>query len=160
MERTDKAVVIPVDFAWNDVGAWSELWQASDRDAHGNVVSGDVKAMGTQNSYLRSEGPLIATVGINDMIVIATADAVLVARKGADQEVKALVAVLQADDHPAAASSPLVHRPWGHFPDHRAGRALSGEAHHGQSRRQAVAAEAHSQGRALGRRQRHGNGHP
>jgi mannose-1-phosphate guanylyltransferase/mannose-1-phosphate guanylyltransferase/mannose-6-phosphate isomerase len=115
MERTDKAAVIPADFAWSDIGAWSELWEAGDRDGDGNVLSGDIKAMNTRNSYVRTEGPLVATLGIEDMIVVATADAVLVARKGADQEVKQLVAALQADHHPAAVSSPLVHRPWGHF---------------------------------------------
>jgi mannose-1-phosphate guanylyltransferase / mannose-6-phosphate isomerase len=115
MERTEKVAVIPVDFAWSDIGAWSELWKAGDRDGDGNVVSGDIKTMHTRNSYVRTEGPLVATLGIEDMIVIATADAVLVAKKGADQEVKQLVAALQADDHPAATSSPLVHRPWGHF---------------------------------------------
>ena len=115
MERTEKAVVIPAHFAWSDVGAWSELWEAGARDGDGNVLSGDIKTMDTRNSYVRSEGPLVATLGIEDMIVIATADAVLVARKGADQKVKELVAKLQADDHPAAVSSPLVHRPWGHF---------------------------------------------
>jgi mannose-1-phosphate guanylyltransferase/mannose-6-phosphate isomerase len=115
MERTEKAAVFPVDIAWSDIGAWSELWKAGDRDGDGNVVSGDVKAINTRNSYLRTEGPLVAALGIEDMIVIATADAVLVTRKGADQGVKQLVAELQADDHPAATSSPLVHRPWGHF---------------------------------------------
>jgi mannose-1-phosphate guanylyltransferase/mannose-1-phosphate guanylyltransferase/mannose-6-phosphate isomerase len=115
MEHTEKAVVIPVDFAWSDIGAWSELWQAGSRDGDGNVVAGDVRTVDTRNSYVRSEGPLVATLGIEDMIVVATSDAVLVARKGAEQEVKELVAGLQADNHPAAASSPVVHRPWGHF---------------------------------------------
>ena len=115
MEHTDKAAVIPVDFAWSDIGSWSELWQTGNRDGDGNVVTGDVRTVATRNSYVRSEGPLVATLGIEDMIVVATSDAVLVARKGADQEVKDLVAGLQADNHPAAASSPLVHRPWGHF---------------------------------------------
>jgi mannose-1-phosphate guanylyltransferase / mannose-6-phosphate isomerase len=115
MERTDKAAVITADFDWSDIGAWSELWEAGNRDGDGNVLSGDIKAMNTRNSYVRTEGPLVATLGVEDMIVIATADAVLVARKGADQEVKQLVAALQADQHPAAVSSPLVHRPWGHF---------------------------------------------
>jgi mannose-1-phosphate guanylyltransferase/mannose-1-phosphate guanylyltransferase/mannose-6-phosphate isomerase len=64
---------------------------------------------------VRSDGPLVATLGIEDMIVVATADAVLVARKGADQEVKDLVAALQAEGHAAATASPIVHRPWGHF---------------------------------------------
>jgi mannose-1-phosphate guanylyltransferase/mannose-6-phosphate isomerase len=115
MERTERAAFIPVDFAWSDIGAWSELWQVGSRDSDGNVVLGDVRSVDTRNSYVRSEGPLVATLGVEDMIVIATSDAILVARKGADQQLKALVGGLQADNHPAAASSPLVHRPWGHF---------------------------------------------
>lgn len=121
IERTDKAVVLPVDLAWSDIGAWSQLWEISDRDADGNSVSGDVKAVGTRNSYLRSDGPLVATLGVEDLVVIATCDAVLVARKGADQAVKDLVAALRADGHPAADASPVVHRPWGHFQSVEAG---------------------------------------
>lgn len=115
MERSKKTVMVPVDFAWSDVGSWSALWDTADRDDGGNVLAGDVKAMDTRNSYLRSDGPLVATLGVEDLVVIATADAVLVARKGCDQKVKELVAALRADRHPAALSSPLVHRPWGHF---------------------------------------------
>jgi mannose-1-phosphate guanylyltransferase / mannose-6-phosphate isomerase len=115
MERTARAVVLPVDFAWSDIGAWSELWQAGARDGDGNAVSGDVRTIDTRNCYVRSDGPLVATLGIEDTVVVATGDAVLVARRGADQKVKELVAALHADSHPAAVSSPLVHRPWGHF---------------------------------------------
>jgi mannose-1-phosphate guanylyltransferase/mannose-6-phosphate isomerase len=121
VERTDKAVVLPVDLAWTDIGAWSQLWEISERDADGNSLSGDVKAVGTRNSYVRSDGPLVATLGVEDLVVIATSDAVLVARKGADQVVKDLVTALQADGHPAANSSPVVHRPWGHFQSVEAG---------------------------------------
>jgi mannose-1-phosphate guanylyltransferase/mannose-6-phosphate isomerase len=115
MERTRKAVVIPVDFTWSDIGAWSQLWQTGNKDSDGNVVMGDARTVDTRNSYVRSEGPLVATLGVEDLVVIATCDAVLVARKGADQQLKQLVGILQAEDHPAAASSPLVHRPWGRF---------------------------------------------
>jgi mannose-1-phosphate guanylyltransferase/mannose-1-phosphate guanylyltransferase/mannose-6-phosphate isomerase len=115
MECSKKTVMVPVDFAWSDVGTWSALWEAATRDEAGNVLAGDIKAMNTRNSYLRSDGPLVATLGVEDLVVIATADAVLVAGKGCDQKVKDLVAALRADNHPAALSSPLVHRPWGHF---------------------------------------------
>jgi len=115
MESTRKAVVLPVDFAWSDIGAWSELWQTGVKDGDGNVTAGDVKAVNSRYCYLRSEGPLVAALGIEDLIVVATGDAVLVARRGADQAVRELVASLQADNHPAATASPLVHRPWGHF---------------------------------------------
>jgi mannose-1-phosphate guanylyltransferase / mannose-6-phosphate isomerase len=121
IERTDKAVVLPVEIAWTDIGAWSQLWEISERDADGNSLSGDVKAVGTRNSYVKSDGPLVATLGVEDLVVIATSDAVLVARKGADQGVKDLVTALQADGHPAAESSPVVHRPWGHFQSVEAG---------------------------------------
>lgn len=121
IERTDKAVVLPVEFSWTDIGAWSQVWEISERDADGNSLSGDVKALDTRNSYVRTDGPLVATLGVEDLVVIATSDAVLVARKGADQGVKDLVAALQADRHPAADTSPLVHRPWGHFQSIEAG---------------------------------------
>lgn len=121
VERTDKAVVLPVDLSWTDIGAWSQLWEISQRDADGNCLSGDVKAVGTRNSYVKSDGPLVATLGVEDLVVIATSDAVLVARKGADQLVKDVVTALQADGHPAADSSPVVHRPWGHFQSVEAG---------------------------------------
>jgi mannose-1-phosphate guanylyltransferase / mannose-6-phosphate isomerase len=115
VERTDKAVVMPIDFYWNDIGSWSQLWEISERDADGNSLSGDVKAVNTRNSYVRTNGPLVATLGVEDVVVIATSDTVLVARKCADQGVKDLVTALQADKHPAAETSQVVHRPWGHF---------------------------------------------
>jgi mannose-1-phosphate guanylyltransferase / mannose-6-phosphate isomerase len=121
VERTNKAVVMPVYFPWTDIGAWSQLWEISERDADGNSLSGDVKAVGTKNSYVRTDGPLVATLGVEDVVVIATSDAVLVTRKGADQGVKDLVTALLADGHPAAKSSPVVHRPWGHFQSVEAG---------------------------------------
>jgi hypothetical protein len=134
--------------------------EAGNRDGDGNVCRVTSRTMNTRNSYVRSEGPLVATLGIEDMIVIATADAVLVARKGADQEVKELVAGLQADNHPGRRLKPAGPPPLGAFPDHRTRRALSGQAHHGEARRQAVAPEALSQGRALGRRQWHSDASP
>ena len=121
VERTDKAVVMRVDFDWTDIGAWSQLWEVSSKDGDGNCLSGDVKAIRTKGSYIRTEGPLVATLGVEDIIVVATADAVLVARKGADQDVKDVVAALEGDGHAAATSSPLVHRPWGYFQSIEAG---------------------------------------
>jgi mannose-1-phosphate guanylyltransferase/mannose-1-phosphate guanylyltransferase/mannose-6-phosphate isomerase len=102
MERTAHAVVVPAAFVWADLGAWSSLWEIETRDAAGNVLKGDVVALDTRGSYLRSEGPLVATVGVEDLIVVAMKDAVLVAAKSADQQVRALVDILKAQGHPTA----------------------------------------------------------
>jgi mannose-1-phosphate guanylyltransferase/mannose-1-phosphate guanylyltransferase/mannose-6-phosphate isomerase len=91
MEHTKRAAVIPVDFEWSDVGSWSVLWELADRDAAGNSLLGEVLAEATTNSYIRSEGPLVATIGVDELIVVATDDAVLVARKDRDQDIGKIV---------------------------------------------------------------------
>ena len=96
MERTDKAAVVPVQMGWSDIGSWDSLWNATPRDDAGNAMKGDVLQHGARNSYLRSEGPLVAAVGVEDMVVVATADAVLVSHKSASQDVKQIVEKLKA----------------------------------------------------------------
>jgi mannose-1-phosphate guanylyltransferase len=91
MERTREAAVVEARFAWSDVGSWNELWSIGKKDANGNVTHGDVLLSGTTNSYVRSEGRLIAAVGAADMVIVETADAVLVARKEQADELKRLV---------------------------------------------------------------------
>lgn len=91
MERTDKAAVVPAGFGWMDVGSWSALWSAGARDDAGNVAIGDVLSVATRGSYIRSEGPLVATLGVEDLIVVATDDAVLVARKDKDQDIREIL---------------------------------------------------------------------
>jgi mannose-1-phosphate guanylyltransferase/mannose-6-phosphate isomerase len=115
MERTAQAAVVPSSFTWSDVGAWSALWSLADRDAADNVLLGDTVACDTRRSYLRSEGPLIATVGVEDLIVVATPDAVLVADRRRDQDVKMLVERLRAGNHRAAVQTRKVYRPWGWY---------------------------------------------
>jgi mannose-1-phosphate guanylyltransferase/mannose-1-phosphate guanylyltransferase/mannose-6-phosphate isomerase len=115
MERTSRAAVAPAEFAWSDVGAWSALWGLADRDGAENVEIGDTLAEDTRRSYLRSEGPLIATVGVEDLIVIATPDAVLVANRHADQDVKKIVERLKASNHDTAVQTRRVYRPWGWY---------------------------------------------
>lgn len=121
MERTDRAAVLPVDFGWSDAGTWSGLWALTDHDDAGNVAIGDVVAVDTTNSYLRSEGPVVTTLGVSDLVVVATLDAVLVAAKGADQKVSDLVALLKGNGSVAATQSPWVHRPWGYYQSVHAG---------------------------------------
>lgn len=115
MERTAKAAVAPAAFGWRDVGSWSAVSDLGSPDADGNVVVGDGLLENVRNAYVRSEGPLVAVVGLDDVIVVATADAVLVTSRHADQQVKQVVDRLKASNHAAAARSPRVHRPWGWY---------------------------------------------
>lgn len=91
MERTTKAAVVPSDFPWSDIGSWSALWDISHKDADGTVAIGSVVAIDTVGSYVRSEGPLVATLGVRDLIVVVTPDTVLVVAKDRDQDVKQIV---------------------------------------------------------------------
>jgi mannose-1-phosphate guanylyltransferase/mannose-1-phosphate guanylyltransferase/mannose-6-phosphate isomerase len=115
IEKTDKAVVVPVDIGWSDVGSWSALWRIGDKDDGGNVRSGDVVLEDSRGCYLRSDGPLVAALGIDDLVVIAASDVVLVTRRDRDQDVNKLVARLRANGHRAATETPAVHRPWGYY---------------------------------------------
>lgn len=115
MEHTDRAAVVPVDMGWSDIGSFSALWQESPRDDDGNVVSGDVIATATRNSYVRSDSQLVATLGVDDLIVVATDDVVLVADKGHDQDVKKIVEGLKTAGRSEATQGSRVYRPWGWF---------------------------------------------
>jgi mannose-1-phosphate guanylyltransferase/mannose-1-phosphate guanylyltransferase/mannose-6-phosphate isomerase len=115
IEKTSKAVVVPVDIGWSDVGSWSALWKIGDKDDAANVKSGDVVLEDCRGCYLRSDGPLVAALGIDDLVVIAASDVVLVTRRERDQDVNKLVARLRANGHRAATETPAVHRPWGYY---------------------------------------------
>jgi mannose-1-phosphate guanylyltransferase/mannose-6-phosphate isomerase len=114
MERTDAAMVLPVDIGWNDVGSWSALWDVTERDADGNAHHGDVIAVDSRNSYAYARR-LVALVGVDDLVVVETDDAVLVAHKGRVQQVKDIVAKLKASQRTQAALHREVHRPWGSY---------------------------------------------
>lgn len=114
MEKTADARVLPVDIGWNDVGSWSALWDVSEQDAHGNAGHGDVIVVDSRNSYAYSRR-LVALVGVDDLVVVETDDAVLVARKDRVQQVKDVVARLKADQRSHAVLHREVHRPWGSY---------------------------------------------
>ena len=107
------SAVVPLDAAWSDVGSWSSLWEVSPRDENGNVIKGDVYAHDTKNSLLISEYRVLATAGLEDMIVVETADAVMVAHKNQAQDVKKLVELIKADARTQHQSHRKVYRPWG-----------------------------------------------
>lgn len=115
MEKTADAVVVPMDAGWNDVGAWSSLWEVSDKDEQGNSKHGDVLCVDSQNNFIFAETGLVATVGVQDTIVVQTKDAVLVTSKENAQDVKLLVKKLQQDNRSEAMLHREVYRPWGKY---------------------------------------------
>jgi mannose-1-phosphate guanylyltransferase len=113
--KTANAVVIPLDAQWSDVGAWSALWDISNKDQHNNVMQGDVLTHNTTNSYFNAEHKLIAAVGVDNIVVIETKDAVLVANKDNVQDVKAIVEQLKASNRTEHHLHREVYRPWGKY---------------------------------------------
>jgi len=115
MEKTSDAVMVPLDVGWNDVGSWSAMLEVVEPDGNGNCLLGDVLARSTRDCYLRSESRLVAAVGVHDLIVVETADAVLVASKEEGQNVKAIVQDLKESRREEAVVHRRVSRPWGAY---------------------------------------------
>ena len=116
MERANRAAVVPVDCGWSDVGSWSSLWSVVERDVEGNVQLGDTLAFDTRDSYLQAaDDRLVATLGVRDLIVVDTADAVLVAHRDHVQDVKKLVDRLKAEGRTEHLHHRKVYRPWGSY---------------------------------------------
>ncbi|GLQ30293.1 mannose-1-phosphate guanylyltransferase/mannose-6-phosphate isomerase [Litoribrevibacter albus] len=113
MEKTKHAVVVPMNAEWNDVGSWSSLWDVKAKDDCGNVLNGDVVAHKTEDSYIHSEGRLVTTLGVQNLVVVETKDAVLVAQKDSVQDVKAIIQELKDQGRNEWYQSREVYRPWG-----------------------------------------------
>ena len=109
------AAVIPLDAGWSDVGVWSTLWDVGEKDEAGNVIKGDVYAFNTSNSLLFSDKRHISSIGLDDVVVVETADAVLVAHKDHAQDVKLVVNRLKAEQRSEHLNHQLVYRPWGSY---------------------------------------------
>ena len=114
-ERTDRAAVVPADLGWSDVGSWDALWELGAKDGDGNVAVGDVVLEGARNCYARSDGKLTAVMGLTDVIVVTTDDAVLAMHRDCAQDVKKVVERLRAMKRPEATSHKQVYRPWGMY---------------------------------------------
>ncbi|WP_126455368.1 mannose-1-phosphate guanylyltransferase/mannose-6-phosphate isomerase [Sulfuriflexus mobilis] len=115
MEKTDKAVVVPLDAGWNDIGSWSALSDLSVQDEQENVVSGDVFIEDSQNCYVRAENRLLAAVGVQGLVIVETADAVLVASRDKAQDVKRIVERLKLENRSEHLHHRRVFRPWGTY---------------------------------------------
>ena len=115
MEKTARAAVVPSDFAWSDVGAWNALWDLADKDPAGNAARGDGVFLDAENCYIHSPDRLTAVVGVKDVVVVTTRDAVLVVDRNQAEKVKGLVARLTAAGRKEATEHLKVYRPWGSY---------------------------------------------
>jgi len=118
MERTRRATVIPADLGWSDVGSWSAVWEVLERDRDGNAIEGPVLLLDSRDSLVRSDGSVLTTVvGLDNVVVIATEDAVLVTSREKSEGVKAVVEELKAQNQRAAVEHRRIYRPWGYYQD-------------------------------------------
>lgn len=115
MEKTRRAAALPLEAEWSDVGSWASVWEHGDRDADGNVVHGDAVLIDTRGSYVHAQGALVATIGVDGLIVVHTPDAVLVTKQDRAQDVSKLVAQLKHSNRREHEQHVRNHRPWGHF---------------------------------------------
>jgi len=115
MEKTDRAAVLPIDVGWNDVGSWAALWSVADQDGGGNAHHGDVLARDCRNTLAWADHRLVTLIGLDDVVVVDTADALLVAHRDKVQEVKDIVATLKQAQRPEAGVHRKVYRPWGSY---------------------------------------------
>ncbi len=115
MEKTDKAAVVPMDIGWNDVGSWASLWEISDKDDNNNVIVGDVINQDSSGNHIHSPNKLTATIGIKDLVIIDTPDAILVADKNQSQAIKKVVATLDKQERSEHITHREVYRPWGKY---------------------------------------------
>jgi mannose-1-phosphate guanylyltransferase/mannose-6-phosphate isomerase len=115
MEKTDAGAVVSLDCGWSDVGAWSALWDVAQRDTDGNVCEGDVIVDNCSGSYFRSESRLVAATGVENLVVVETADAILVADRSKVQDVKRIVNRLKEQQRPEVSLHLRVYRPWGSY---------------------------------------------
>ena len=115
MEKTKKGIVLPLDVNWNDIGSWKSVWETSKRDKENNYKQGKIILENTRNCYLRSEKRLVVGIGLEDLIVVETNDAILISDKNQTQKVKDIVKILKDKEIPEGQSHSKIFRPWGHY---------------------------------------------
>ncbi len=115
MEKTEAAAMLPIDVGWNDIGSWSSLWDVAPHDTDGNFVNGDAILLDTRDSYVHSERSLVATIGIENLIIVDTPDALLVADKSRSQDVSKIVGKLKLSNRKEQEQHLRNYRPWGYF---------------------------------------------
>ena len=124
MEHTNDSLVVPLDAGWSDIGSWDALWQISEKDKHNNTLVGDAAVHGVEGSLVWSESRLVSVVGLKDVIVVETADAVMVASQDQAQDVKSIVNQLKSSGRIERTFHQKVYRPWGYYEGLDAGPAF------------------------------------
>jgi mannose-1-phosphate guanylyltransferase len=115
MEKTNKGFVLPLDAGWSDIGSWEKVWEVSKKDHNGNVIQGKTFIKNTKNCLLKSENRLVVGLGIEDLIIVETSDAILVSNKNQSQEVKNIVQELKENNIKEGQKHLRTYRPWGHY---------------------------------------------
>ncbi|MDB2554185.1 mannose-1-phosphate guanylyltransferase/mannose-6-phosphate isomerase [Porticoccaceae bacterium] len=115
MEKTDDAFVVPMDAGWSDIGSWSSLWNISEKDQNGNAVHGDVMLHKSNNCYVRTDGKLVAAIGVDDLVIVSTKDVLVVAHKDSVQDVKVVAQQLRSESRTEWEHHREVYRPWGKY---------------------------------------------
>ncbi len=115
MEKTTDAVMVPMDAGWSDVGSWSSLWEISDKTPEGNVTHGDVIQVNSRNNYVFAESSLVTTVGVDDLVIVQTKDALLVSKRDQVQQVKQVVEQIKASGRLEHHQHREIYRPWGKY---------------------------------------------
>ena len=115
MEKTVDAIVVPLDAGWSDIGSWSSLWDISEKDNNGNAVSGDVKLLNTNNSFIKTDGALVAAIGVDDLVILSTKDVFVVAHKDSVHDVKVVAEQLKSESRTEWDQHREVCRPWGKY---------------------------------------------
>ena len=122
MEKSDNVVVVPLDAQWNDIGSWSALYDIGIKDGSGNVIKGDVIAQDTTNTYINANHHMVATIGVDNLIVVDTPDATFIAKQDRAQEVKSIIETLQSNDRNECGEHRKVYRPWGWYDSIESGK--------------------------------------
>ena len=115
MEKSDNVFVIPLDVKWSDIGSWSALYEIGKKDIHGNVIKGDVLIKDTSNSYIYAENHVVATLGVKDLVIVDTPNALLIANKDKAQDIGEIVNLFNHEGREEGVSHRKVYRPWGWF---------------------------------------------
>jgi mannose-1-phosphate guanylyltransferase/mannose-6-phosphate isomerase len=115
MEKTKQACVVPLNAGWNDVGSWSSIWDVHEKDAHGNVLTGDVVAYDSRNCLVHGNGKLVSVIGLDNIVVVETKDATMIVHKDHVQDVKKVVNQLDAMGRSETQNHCQVYRPWGYY---------------------------------------------
>ena len=115
MEKTTKGVVLPMDVGWSDIGSWQSVWDSAEKDLNGNFSLGKTLIEKTKNCYIRSENRLVVALGLKDLVIVETNDAILISNKKDSQLVKDVVKKLKDKKIPEGLSHRKIYRPWGHY---------------------------------------------